>query len=425
MKASRLFVRRGLVRFAALGLVGLCAVPRAARGEWPQWGGPRGDFTADAPALVDAFPPDGPKQLWKRELGEGYAAIVASGERLFTMTSTPAEEIVVALSAKTGETLWQHRYARSFWDDMYRGFGNGPNASPVLVGDRVITVGIAGEVRCLSADKGDLLWKIDLPERFGRRKRIEEYGCSASPLVAGGRVIIPVGGTDHAVIAVNPASGDVVWKSAPGGVSYGGPAIRTLAGRQQYLYYEPEGIVALDPATGKTLWRHTIPVDNGNHLTPPVKCDETHLFVASQFASGGGRLIEIAGGGSLAPKEKWFETKLRASCWTHIAIGDYVYGSAGSHQFSAFAATNWKTGEIAWRKRALHMAQCLYADGKLIILAEDGTLALARVSPEGLDVLAEAQVLEKSAWTPPTLVGTKLFARDRKSIVALELGLQP
>jgi outer membrane protein assembly factor BamB len=390
--------------------------------DWTTWGGPNGDFTVDAKGLLDKWPADGPKQLWKRTLGEGYSSILCKDGNLFTSFSTADEEVVVSLDAASGRTNWEYRYARKIWDDMRLGFGLGPNATPLIVDDRIISIGIAGQLRCLDLATGKLHWQQDLSKEFGRRKRIEEYGYSASPLLYDNKVIVQVGGENHAVVAFNPKDGAVEWKSEAGGISYGAASISRLAGQDQFIYFEPEGVVAIDPTHGKLLWRWRVPVDNGNHLTPVVKCDDDHLFVASQFSSGGGRLLNITKqGGKFTVKELWFTARLRASSWTQIKIGDYIYGSAGGHKISFFVAFNWRTGKIAWRKRAFHVAQCLYADEKLIVLDQEGNLALATVSPEGHEIHGNVKITERVSWTAPTLVGKKLFIRDRKNILALDL----
>ena len=206
--------------------------------DWTRWGGTNGDFRSDAGNLLDTWPPEGPKLLWKRPLGAGYSSILVKDGRLFTAYSANDEERVVSLDARTGETIWEQRYARKIWEEMRTGFGLGPNATPVIVGDRIVTIGIAGQLRCLDLATGSPLWKRDLAKGFGRRKRVEEYGYSASPPPYRKTVIVQVGGDDHAVIALDPADGSLVWKSPPGGISYGTASIRKLAGRDQFIYFE-------------------------------------------------------------------------------------------------------------------------------------------------------------------------------------------
>jgi enterochelin esterase-like enzyme len=398
--------------------------PGYAADEWLGWGGPNGDYTVDVTGLADAWPEGGPPRLWQRPLGPGYPSILFKNDRLYTMyrDAESEEEVVVALAAGTGETIWEHRYSVEIWDDMSRAFGLGPNATPLIVGDRIISVSIDGEVRCLDLATGKLKWRHDLPAEYGRRSRDEEYGYSASPLSYQGHVIVMVGGDDHAVVAYDPETGSTVWQSAPGGISYATPTLTTLGDKDQYVYFSPQGAVGLDPATGKTLWFHEMEYTNGNHLTPIVKCDDHHIWIGSQFRTGGGRLLEISGADDAwTAKQVWFETNLRASHWTSIRLGDYIYGSIGGNRISLMTAFEWRTAKVAWSHRGFHKALCLFADGKLLFLDEDGVLTIARVSPEKLEVLASTQVTESVSWTLPTLVGTTLYLRDSSKILALDL----
>ncbi len=412
-----------LLLTAALAL--LLANPTPAD-DWLRWGGPNGDFTVAAGALAESWPAAGPRELWRRPLGEGYSSILFRGGRLFTMYRDGDDEIVVALDASTGKTIWEHRETPKLWRDMTHHFGRGPNGTPLLIGDRLISVGVAGRVQGLDPASGEPAWEYDLPRELGRRRRMEEYGYSGSPLPYDGKAIVLAGGGQHAVVAFDPLDGELAWKSEPGSVSYAPPTITRLAGRDQYVYFSTLGVHGLDPRNGKTLWSAEIEFNNGNHLTPAVRCDDRHLWVGSQFDSGGGRLLEITGeGDALAARQLWFETRLQASHWPLIRRGDYVYGSIGGNRTSFLAAIHWRTGEIAWRQRGFHKAQSLWADGKLLFLDEGGQLALARVSPEGAEILATAQVTRSVSWSLPTLVGTTLYLRDQEEVLALDLGAVP
>jgi outer membrane protein assembly factor BamB len=389
------------------------AVPRAAGEDWLGWGGPRGDFVIEPQGIAERWPESGPKQLWKRPLGDGYSSILCKGDTLFTAYHDQGHEVVIALDARTGSTRWEHRQKVEFWKDMTRQFGPGPNATPLLMGGRLMHIGIDGRMRCLDALSGKLLWEKDLPGQFGRRKRIEEYGYSGSPLAYRDTAIVLVGGDAAAVVALNPADGNVVWGSESGGVSYAPAAVLTLAGVEQYIYFEPMGVVALDPGTGSTLWRSPIQFNNGNHLTTAVKCDESSLWVGSQFTTGGGRLLKLTrANGDWKVERAWFNDKLQATHTPWIREGDYVYGSIGFSTWF-FCAVNWKTGEIAWRERGHTKAQLLHVDGKLLFVDEDGKLVLARFSPEKFEVLSTVEVTESVSWTVPTLVSKVLFLRDR------------
>lgn len=409
-----------------LAAAAVWATGAAQAEDWPSWGGPRGDFTVEAGPLAEAWPAEGPRRLWQRPLGAGYSSIVAAEGRLYTMYRDGEDDVLVALDAATGNVVWQDRDRPVAWPEMDRSFGLGPNSTPLLVGDTVVGVGISGRMRAIDAKTGKRRWLRDLPADFGRRKRVEEYGYSANPLAYRGNILTLVGGNDVAVVALRPNDGSLVWQSSPGGVSYAAPTLTTLAGREHFLYFEPEGLVALDPASGKTLWRHPIQFKNGNHLTPAVRCDERHLWVSSQFDSGGGRVLEVGEeNGEWKSRELWFFPQLRTSHWTLHCRGEFLYGSLGGNDTSRLAAVRWKTGEIVWQERGFLKAQALWANGKLLFLDENGQLALARVSPEKMELLASSPIAKARAWTLPTLVGTTLFVRDEEKILALDLARKP
>ncbi len=414
--------KSSLARLSFLAIL-VFSAPIAAE-DWLEWGGPKGDFTVDVEGLAEGWPEGGPKTLWKRELGGGYSSILSKGDTLYTMFRADEEEVFVALDARTGATKWEHRYKVTFWPDMRMAFGDGPNATPLIVGDRIFGISIDGQLRSLDLATGKLAWKHDLPAEYGRRARDEEYGYSASPMQYQGKVIVLVGGDDHAVVAFDPVDGSTVWASEAGGVSYAATTVTTLGGVDQFVYFSPLGVIGLDPTTGRTLWFHEMEYTNGNHLTPIVKCDESHIWVGSQFPTGGGRLLEITEkDGKWKTHQVWFETHLRASHWTMIRLGDLIYGSIGGNRMSILAGFDWKTGEVVWRQRGFHKAQALYADEKLLFLDEDGRLALGRISPDGFELLASAEVTESISWSLPTLVGTTLYLRDNTNILALDLSV--
>ncbi len=178
---------------------------------WGQWGGAHGDFHVDSSELADEWPAGGPAVLWSRSLGDGYSSILQAGERLFTMYRSGGDEIVVALDQRTGGTLWEFHYSAPPGAGQSAQYGFGPQATPLLVGNRLITMGFTGRMYCLSADKGKMLWKHDFIDEMGGVPQF--YGHAASPIACGGRIIALVGGEGHGVVALNPADGSIAWTS--------------------------------------------------------------------------------------------------------------------------------------------------------------------------------------------------------------------
>jgi outer membrane protein assembly factor BamB len=388
---------------------------------WTRWGGPSGDFKVAGPELVEAWPESGPRRLWDVELGDGFSAVLCRGDLLYTAYSEEENEIVVALDRKNGSLVWDYAYEAGRYPDMSRHFTEGPNATQLLLEDRLVTIGITGKVSCLNAGSGDPQWTLDLHAKFGRQKRREEYGYSGIPLEYQGKILVLVGGDQHAVVALDPADGSVAWGSAPGRVSYAPPALLNLGGTAQFVYFSCNEVIGLDPTNGKQLWSYPVECVTENNLTPAALCPEDHLWVACQL-NGGTRVLKITKqqDGAFGATALWTSQTLKQGHWPSIVIGDYVYGALGDSN-SLLGAVNWRTGETAWKERGFPAAQTVYADGRIILVDESGQVAMVRVSPEGPQVLCAAQVLDSVSWTVPTLVDTTLYVRDRKRIVALDL----
>jgi outer membrane protein assembly factor BamB len=408
----------------------------AAGDAWRQWGGPNRNFIVSSTGLADKWPDTGPPVLWSRPLGTGHSAILAEDGRLYTMYRAgngrakqgpwEPEETVVALDAATGKTLWEHKYPSRREDFS---FGAGPHSTPLLVGDRLFTIGTNKQLFAFDKKSGKILWSHDLIKDFGSHELLIRpvvktgYGCS--PIAYRDTIICSVGGPGQSVMAFRQSDGAVVWKSGDFLTSEAPPIMIEMAGRPQLVVFGGGTVNGLDPATGKILW--STPHDPGNDLncSTPLWGPDNILFVSSAYRAGS-RAIQLTQSGTAThADELWFTNRVRFMFLNAVRLGDYIYGTTGDFGPAFLTALNIKTGQAAWQHRGFGRASLVYADGKAIIMDEDGDLALARITPEGVTVLAEAKrVFETVSWTVPTLVGTTLYARDREKIVALNLGSQ-
>jgi outer membrane protein assembly factor BamB len=403
-------------------------------GSWRQWGGPNRDFKVEATGLADAWPAAGPRTVWSRPLGNGHSAILAEDGRLYTMYRVgngrnkggpwDAEESVIALDAATGKTLWEHKYPSKLEDFS---FGAGPHSTPLLVGDRLFTLGTNKQLFAFDKRTGKLLWSRDLVKDFAAPPLLIRpvvkvgYGCS---LVAyQDTILCSVGGPGQSVMAFRQSDGSVAWKCCDFLTSDAPPILIEFAGRTQAIFLAGGTVTGLDPGNGTVLWSH--PHDPGNDLNcgTPLWGPDDILFVSSAYKAGSRALRLKREGAETVPEELWFDGKVRFMFLSSIRLGDYVYGTTGEFGPAFLTALHVRTGKTAWQQRFTR-ASVIYADGKAIFLDEDGELALARLSPEGVTVLSKAKLFETRSWTVPTLVGTTLYARDRERIVALDLGPQ-
>jgi outer membrane protein assembly factor BamB len=417
---SRTFRSSLCAALCAPALVFSLAAAARAQGEWPQWGGPGRDFVVKSKGLRSAWPAAGPKRLWTRELGEGHSGIVADGGTLYTMFGRGAQESVVAIDAKDGRTKWEYFYSAPA-DGMNLEHGRGPHSTPLVVGPYLYAVGATGKLHAFDKKTAKVVWSHDLVAEFGGRRY--DRGYAPSPIAYKQTIIVPVGGAGQSLMAFDQRTGAVVWKGGGYAVSQNSPTLIKVDGQDQLVFFAGEAVVGVEPSSGEVLWQHPHKTDWGLNISGPVWGPDNVLVVSSAY-SGGSRALKLARDreGKTAVTELWAHKRFRVHHGTMIRLGDYVYGSSGDFGPAFVAAVDVKTGEVLWQDRSFAKANFLYADGKLILLDEDGQLALATASPQGLKVLARAPLLKRIAWTAPTLVGTKLYVRDRQSLVALELG---
>jgi outer membrane protein assembly factor BamB len=400
--------------------------PTAA--EWRQWGGPTRSFQVDATGLADIWPQEGPPQLWSRSLGLGHSTVIVDAGRLYTQyrpdigAGWATEERVIALDAATGETVWEYAYPSQPLDFTP---GAGPHASPLVVGGRLFTTGTNKQLHAFDKRTGELLWSHDLVTDFDAPPTLirpaVKAGYAASPTAYRDLVIVTAGGPGQAVMAFRQDDGVLVWRSGSFLISPATPILVDVDGQTQLIVYGGQTINGLDPATGAVIWTHGHETTGDMNSSTPVWGGDNILFMTSAY-NGGGRALRLSREGAATHVEElWFNTRLKVMFGNVLRLGDYVYGSSGDFGPAFLTAVNVQTGEATWRERGYGRVSLVHADGKAIILSEDGTLVLARLSPDGFTELASAALFDTVAWTAPTLVDTTLYVRDRARIIALDL----
>ena len=184
--------RRLVVCAAGIALVlGVVAAGgKKPTGSWTQWGGPTMEFRADSTGLKSEWPTEGPKELWSRDLGDGYSAVLVENGRAYTMYREGEQEVVVSLDAATGKTVWQHAYTASPREGHVHQFGDGPRATPLLVGNMLFTVGVAGNMYALDKKSGKVVWSHTLWDEY--KGSVLDHGYSSSPVAYKDSVIVLV-----------------------------------------------------------------------------------------------------------------------------------------------------------------------------------------------------------------------------------------
>ena len=432
-----------LVLLASQLLLGIPA-PQTARKSatqrpgWPGWGGPRHNFTSDAKGLANSWPPDGPKRLWSRPLGEGHSSIIGDGGeggRLYTMyrpstgirNTWKAEEVVIAFDAASGKTTWEHRYPTSL-DTMNFSRGAGPHSTPLIAGNRLFAASTDKQFFALDKLTGKLLWSHSFVKEYNalpnQMRWAVKPGYSTSPIVYKDLVIASVGGPNHGVMAFRQDDGRVVWSAGNfSDIAPASPLIITLEGEEQLIVTSGDGVHGYDPNTGKPIWEYLFPTRSGVNISSPVWCPDDRLLFVSCAYDGGSRVIQLArSAGRTEAKELWFSNKMRVHFGNVLPIGDFFFGSSGDFGPSFLTAINARTGQVAWQDRSFAKVSFVSADGKVILLDEDGNLGLVKMSSEGLKILARAPMAAAVSWTAPTLIGATLYVRDRVNVMAFDVG---
>jgi len=396
---------------AALGLT----APSAAD-DWPQMLGPtRNGVYAGAP-LLDTWPPAGPPIVWKRDVGQGFSGPVVAGARVILFHRVGNREVVEALDPSTGATSWKYDYPTTYRDDF--GFDEGPRAVPVVADGVVYTFGAEGMLSAVDLEKGSRLWSQDTRRRFEVPKNF--FGAGGSPLVDDGRVIANIGGMSAGIVAFEAKTGKMLWTATSDEASYSSGSIAAIGGRRVAVFLTRNGLVGLDPATGRIQFQRTWrsrSASSVNAATPLVIGDS--IFVSAQYGPGAG-VLRVA------------DNKL-ADVWTsddalstHYATAVYragvLYGYHGRQETGpSLRAIDFTTGRVLWAVNQFSAGSLTLAGDRLIIVRESGELVIAPAVPDAFKVLARAQILPATVRALPAIAGGFLYMRNEQTLVCVDL----
>jgi len=398
-------------------------INQAPGGSWRVWGGPQRDFlttsTGIFPAGNEKWISQQPKKIWERPLGDGYSAVAVEDKVIYTGFRRESDDVVTALDVATGKTIWEFAYRAQFKNSYSEGVGPGPYAMPQVVGDRVVTASGIGQIHSIDKSTGKPVWSMDLYTDYGGTRL--GFGYSSHALPYKDSLIIAAGGGKHGVIKVRQSDGGVIWSRHRLENAHSSPLLINVDGQPQVAILLAQEVVGIDPESGDLLWRHSHPTENGLAISTPVWADGNVLFISTAY-NGGARALKLTrSANETKVTELWRNSRIQCHFGSIIRNGGFVYLSSGQ-SVGLLTAVEIQTGRIAWQARDFAKAQLLFADGRLLILDQDGNLGVGVATPERFQALAKWPLLSSVAWSPPTLVGSRLYLRDRKAIMALDLG---
>ena len=379
--------------------------------DWPQWRGFNRNGSSSE-QVNTAWPAEGPRLLWRASVGTGFSSTSVSQGRAYTMGNTNNQDTVWCFDATTGTTLWKHTYPAQLGPQWYEG---GPGSTPTVDGNRVFTLSKWGDVFCLDATKGTVIWQHDLRREGVKPNR---WGFAGSPLVWGDKIILNAG---SAGLALDRTTGRSRWSNGNNAGGYASPTRFAAGGKDSVLIFAAKHLIALDPETGRELWRQFWETGWDTNNTDPLVHDG-RIFVSS-FSRGCG-LFSVESG---KPKIVYTNSVLSNHLSPGVVQGDDLYAFNGeAKQETDFRCLHLSTGELRWVCKDPAFGSVILADGKLIVLSDKGELLLAEASPAEFKLLARAKVLSGLCWTPPALADGRLYVRNaRGELRCLDVGAKP
>jgi outer membrane protein assembly factor BamB len=354
-----------------------------------------------------------PKELWRRAIGPGWSSFAVAGDYLYTQEQRGEDEIVASYKVSTGEPRWRHRDPVRFWESNA---GAGPRATPVLSGDRVYTLGATGILNALHAANGAVAWSRNAAADTDMK--IPDWGFSGSPIVVGDLVIVAVSGK---LAGYDAATGKPRWYGPNRGESYSSPQLMTMAGVPQVVLLSHDGATSVAPADGTVLWQHEW---SSGAIVQPVPIGDGDMLVhAVAMTSGLGirRLAVANAPGGWTVHERWTSNGLKPYFNDFVVHKGHAYGFDGSI-LSCIDLTDgtrkWKGGRYGSGQLVLLPEQDL-----LLVVSEEGELALVSASPDQFREVSRFAALEGKTWNHPALVRDVLLVRNGEEMAAFRLAL--
>jgi outer membrane protein assembly factor BamB len=455
-----------------LCLLAVLSAPALTRADdWPQWLGPKRDGVWREDGIVDKFPQGGPRKLWSVKVGGGYAGPAVADGRVFVTERTlddgqktpdggfAAPEVgggerVRCFDAETGKELWKHSYPCKYKVQ----YSSGPRCTPTVDGEFVYTLGAMGDLRCLKASDGELVWQKNFVTDYAAK--VPVWGFAAHPLVDGDKLVCLAGGSgERLVIAFDKKTGKEVWtsQSLEGDFGYCPPMIYTFGTTRTLVIWHTRAVVGLDPETGKRLWRQDFQVKAALTAPTPRRLDGDRLLVTSFYNGStllkvGDRTVSVVwkskGKGETPDKTD----NLHSIMATAVVQGDHIYGvcsygelrclqadtgervwadmraTRGRYTPKEIAARPGPSTQFPWSER-WSVAFLVPQGDRFFLFNEQGELIIARLTPKGYEEIDRAAILEptnkmsghKTVWMHPAFAGKKCYARNDEELVCVDL----
>lgn len=395
-------------------------VSSASGGDWPQILGPHRDGIAVDEQLLGEWPADGPDQVWSTAVGEGFAGVAVRGNTLVLFHRKGNQEVVEALAADTGQSLWKTGFPCDYQSGLAS--DNGPRCVPLLTADRAYVFGVQGFLRCLDLKSGKEIWSRDTWTDFSAPEGY--FGAGSSPVLVQDRLIVNVGGRDNsAVVAFSASDGKTLWHTFDDTASYSSPVVASVNGQQHVLVVTRLHALSLDPQDGRIRFQFPFgmrgPTVNG--ATPVVVND--HVFVSASYRVGSvrARLLD----GPTQPQASG-EQLLATQYATPVQYQGLLFAVDGRQDVGSatLKCFNPENQEVLWEQPGFHYGTLLRVDQDLLFLTCGGELIRFAADSDRYQEIQRVQVLEPTdrQYRLPAISNGRLYVRDDAQLKCLQVG---
>jgi outer membrane protein assembly factor BamB len=375
---------------------------------WSGFRGPQRDSVVHGARIKTDWTATPPVELWRRPIGPAWSSFAVYNGRLYTQEQRGEEEVVACHDLSTGKPVWKHSDRARFYESNA---GPGPRATPTLNNGRVYTQGATGIVNVLDAATGAVVWTRNAVDDTGAK--VPGWGIAGSPLVVNDLVIVAASGN---LVAYDLASGKPRWQGPTGGTGYSSPQLVTINGVQQVVLLNSNGAISVSLADGKLMWQHKW---EGVPIVQPAVMQNGDLLVSVSESSGLRRLAVAQGSGGWTVQERWTTEDINPWFNDFVVHNGYAYGFNGS----SLVCVSLEDGKLKWKGKRYGYGQLILLPEQemLLILSEQGELALAKAAPDQFAELAHFPVLEGKTWNHPVLVGNVVLVRNDHEMAAFRL----
>jgi outer membrane protein assembly factor BamB len=403
--------------------------PQPATNDWPQWRGVRRDGVAFSGPLRTDWPNGGPPELWNKDITDNednraaYSSFAVANGRVFTMLRKNEKEAIVCWNLDDGTEKWQEEYDPQLPKQIE--YGNGPRSTPTYYDGRLYTVGSTGRLQCRQADNGSLLWEHDLRGEYGAV--MPRWGIAFSPLVDDQYVYTSPGGPNGmGFVAIDRVTGKEAWATQDEASGYSSPVAITVGGERQIVFFAAHHLVGLDPRSGALRWRYPWETFAEVNAATPVTfrtkvggVERTYVLITSGYRRGCALIAILPEStGGFSARRVFESSRLQSHHGSPVRVGDHVYGFSET----TLVCMSLRTGEVAWSKSGYKKGTLLAVGEYLLVLGEEGKLALLKATPSKDEVVVEApRVMGRRCWTMPVLAEGRLLLRDEDKVRCLDM----